>query len=78
MFRLNALIFSQPDRQPFIWGPYNRIAKKLFNDLKFEQYYVRLHHVRAMGGGSDLIGQPFSWSTTPNGQEPSSPSSISL
>ncbi|EIW54777.1 UROD/MetE-like protein [Trametes versicolor FP-101664 SS1] len=37
----------RPDRQPFIWGPYNRIAKKLFNDLKFEQYYLEYDTERA-------------------------------
>ncbi|OJT14458.1 hypothetical protein TRAPUB_8984 [Trametes pubescens] len=30
----------RPDRQPFIWGPYNRIARKLFMDLNFERYYL--------------------------------------
>ncbi|CDO71055.1 hypothetical protein BN946_scf184844.g59 [Trametes cinnabarina] len=28
------------DRQPFTRGPYDRIAKKLFNDLDFDTYYL--------------------------------------
>ncbi len=75
MTALNAS--SQPDRQPFIWGPYNRIARKLFMDLNFERYYVRLHHARA-SGRQILIEQLFSWSMTRNGQARSSHSTISL
>ncbi|OSD05071.1 UROD/MetE-like protein [Trametes coccinea BRFM310] len=30
----------KPDRQPFTRGPYDRIAKRLFNDLNFDTYYL--------------------------------------
>ena len=39
---LCSLWLSQPDRQPFTHGPYDRIAKKLFNDLHFDRFYVSL------------------------------------
>ncbi|KAH9888003.1 UROD/MetE-like protein [Cubamyces lactineus] len=30
----------RPDRQSFTHGPYNRIAKRLFNDLNFDRFYL--------------------------------------
>ncbi|KAI0353895.1 UROD/MetE-like protein [Trametes cingulata] len=37
----------KPNREPFTWGPYDRIAKKLFNELQVDCYYLEYDTERA-------------------------------
>ncbi|KAI0365787.1 UROD/MetE-like protein [Pilatotrama ljubarskyi] len=37
----------KPNREPFTWGPYDRIAKKLFNELNVDYYYLEYDTERA-------------------------------